>query len=307
MRATSNRCRRCLRTTVWICFFECLFIAVFKTVIGLTSGSKAMLGSALYSLTDLVSAFLLLVGLKVSARPADSSHPYGHGKVEHVVSLLIGLIVLAGAVGLALFSALSLYHIDMTALPHWIGIWASLACICLSEIVYRLVICAGTHAHSPALTAQVKHMQIDMISSYAVIIAILAAEAGFRRADAIIAMLESVHVLFECSKMLSKSVSSLMDASVGRDRLDAVRAVVSENPNVIGVSGVKGTHSGRGINYDVELRLDGRRTIEECNETVRALEDALTREIADMEIVRIHYHPEVGDATFGGRSQGAVS
>ncbi|HUT25972.1 MAG TPA: cation transporter dimerization domain-containing protein, partial [Sumerlaeia bacterium] len=181
------------------------------------------------------------------------------------------------------------------------------ACICLSQIVYRLVVCAGSHAHSSALLAHAKHMWIDTTSGYAVIIAILAAEAGFRRADAIIAMLESIHVFFECSKMLGKSASSLMDASIATDQLDAVRAVVSRNPDVIRVSDVKGTHSGRGTNYDVELMLDGRRTIEECNATVRTLEDALTREIAEMEVVRIHYHPYVGDATSGARTEGAVS
>lgn len=290
MKTVAEKCRRCASTTVWICLVECLFVACFKVVIGLTSGSKAMLGSALYSLTDLMSAFLLIVSLKVSKRPPDRGHPYGHGKIEHLVSLFISLIVLVGTVALLLISTFSLYRVDMRPL-HWIGVWASLACLCLNNIVYRLVVCAGQESHSPAMLAHAKHVRLDSISNIAVIVAIVCAEAGFQQVDPVIAILEASHVLFESSKMIYKTINQLMDASVAQEHLEAVRGVVSQNPDVKAVRDIKGMHAGRGISLDIEILLDGRRRIADCNETVRALEESIRNHVVGVDNVRIHFHP----------------
>jgi len=285
-----------LRTTVWICFFECLFIALFKFVVGLTSGSKAMLGSALYSLTDLVSAFLLIVGLNVSGRPPDRGHPYGHGKVEHLVTLLISLIVLLGTVLLLLASTFSLYSVDLRPL-HWIGIWASLASLCLSHIVYRLVVCAGKQTHSAAMTAHAKHVRLDSVSNIAVIVAIGAAEIGFQQVDPLIAILEAIHILFECSKMMHKAINQLMDGAIGRERLVEARAIVADHPSVKAIKAIKGKHSGRGLSLDIEIMFDGRSRIGECKATVRALEEAIKRGMAGVDAVNIRYRPYSGADT----------
>lgn len=287
---TKNKCDRCAKTTVWICLFECLFIALFKVVIGLTGGSKAMLGSALYSLTDVVSAFLLIVSLRVSSRPPDAEHPYGYGKIEHLVSLLISLLVLLGTVAVLLVSTFSLFRMDLQPL-HWIGLWASLACLCLSQIVYRLVICAGKQSNSPAMITHAKHVRLDSISTIAVIVAILAAEVGFRQLDSIIAILEAVHILFECSKMMHRSINRLMDASIDEEYVGRIHTIVSQDPNVRDVTDIKGKHSGRGISLDIEILLDGRQKIGDCNETVRALKKAVRRDVSGVESVHIHYHP----------------
>jgi cation diffusion facilitator family transporter len=302
---SNNKCANCLRSTVWICFLECVLVAVFKVLVGFASGSKAMLGSALYSLTDLISSFLLLVSMKVFNRPADAKHPYGHGKIEHVISLLIGLIVLVGAGYLSLVSALSLYSANEMALPHWIGIWAALACLSLNHIVYRLVVCVAERTGSLALASHSKHIRLDSISSIAVIIAILAAEVGLRELDAIIAIVEGVHVFHECAKMMHKSIQNLMDANIGEDRIESIEAVIRGNPNVVGVRDVKGMHTGRGLRLDIELLLDGGQTIEECNETVGAIEATLKSKIARLSGVSIHYHPFQYEAEDGSAAGGA--
>lgn len=298
MASRSTKCARCAKTAVWICFFECLFIAIFKVVVGLTSGSKAMLGSALYSLTDLVSSLLLIVSFRVSSQPPDAGHPYGHGKIEYLASLLISLIVLVGTVALLLFSTLSLYDMNIQPL-HWIGVWASVACICLSHIVYRHVVCAGRRSHSPAMMAHAKHVRLDSISNIAVIVAIAAAEMGFQRVDAIIAILEAIHVLFECLKMMHRAITHLMDVSINEEHLDRIRAIVARDQNVKGVRGIKGKHSGRGISLDIDIWLEGRRKIEDCNATVRMLIESIRSDIAGVQSVNIEYHPYCDDEAVG--------
>ncbi len=290
MERIPEKCGHCAKTTVWICCFECLFILIFKVVIGLTSGSKAMLGSALYSLTDLVSSCLLIVTLGVSNQPPDGGHPYGHGKIEYLISLLISLIVLVGTVALLLISTFSLYQVDIQPL-HWIGVWASLACLCLNHIVYRLVVCAGRQSHSPAMVAHAKHVRLDSLSNVAVIVAIVAAEAGFREVDPVIAILEAIHVLFESSRMLHQAINRLMDASIDGAHLDNIRAIVAQEPNVKDVRDIRGKHSGRGISLDIEILLDGHSKIGDCNATVRTLEEFIRSEVVGVDSIRIHYRP----------------
>ncbi len=119
----------------------------------------------------------------------------------------------------------------------------------------------------------------------------LAAEAGFPQLDPIIAILEALHILYECSKMMHRSANGLMDASIGDVRLDKVRTVVARDPNVKLIRDVRGKHSGRGINLDIEVLLDGQLKIDQCNTTVKAIEDALRSDMVGVHDVNIHYHP----------------
>lgn len=257
-----------------------------------------MLGSALYSLSDLVSAFLLIVSFRVAGRSPDASHPYGHGKIEYLVTLLISLIVMIGTVGLIIVSTFSLYSLDMARL-HWIGIWASVACISLSHIVYRMVLCAGKQANSSAMIAHSKHIALDSLSNVAVIVAIIAAEVGFTKVDPIIAIIESVHILYECSRMMHRSINQLMDTSIDAGVLERIHTIVSGNPRVRRLTDIKGKHSGRGVSVDIEILLDGSRRINECNAIVKDLKRSIRNEMDGLDGVYIHYHPYTGSEEVG--------
>jgi cation diffusion facilitator family transporter len=224
----------------------------------------------------------------VSKKPADDGHPYGHGKVEYLASLCISFIVLGGTIALILVSTFSLYHVDMSPL-HWIGVWASLACICLSEIVSRLMSCCAKHSKSPAMAAHVKHMNIDTISDFAVIIAIVADEAGFPMLDPIIAIVEGVHILYECSKMINRSVGQLMDRSMSDDTLEQVRTIITQNPQIRSITDLKSRHSGYGVILDVGVALDGSQTVGEARAICAELERILLSTVDNVNSIHIHY------------------
>jgi len=285
------QCQRCLKTTIWASFYAALFLTFFKTMVGFSGGSRAMLGSALYSFTDLLSATLVIVGSRISPRPADKDHPYGHGKVEHVISLGIGLIIAISTVSLIALSTLTLWRIDATALPHWIAIWSSLACFFLSMIVYRLVRCAAEQSNSPALEAHAHHVFTDSTSNLVVIVAVLVGEAGFKEADSIIAILEGLQILYECVGMIRAACGHLMDKALPVVQTGAVREFLLRNPAVLDVGDIKGKHVGRGISYDVEVIFEGERSISECNAIVRELERSMAGQVAHLHSVFIHYHP----------------
>ena len=289
------KCIRCAKTTVWICFFECAFVFVYKAIIGLTCGSKAMLGSSLYSLTDLVSSLLLLVSIRVSSKPPDSGHPYGHGKVEYIVSSAISMIILLGTLLLIGFSTASLYQVYIAPPPHWIGIWASIACISIAQIVYRMTLCVAKSSNSPAIMSHAKHMRLDTLSNVAVIIAIVAAEAGLSELDAVIAILESVHILYESAKMLYRSAGPLMDKSVDGDIMTQVREIVASSPNVKRITTIKGISAGRKLNLDIELFLDAQLTIRQCNALAQSVVHTLSRTIPHLGAIHIYYRPFIDE------------
>ena len=110
-----------------------------------------------------------------------------------------------------------------------------------------------------------------------------AAEAGLDRVDPVIALLESVHVHSECAKIMLREVSQLMDVAIGGGHLQQVRDIVSGNPDVREVGDVKGRHSGRGISLDIEVKLDGRRTVRESYATVREVQALIRDSIAQVQ------------------------
>jgi len=154
--------------------------------------------------------------------------------------------------------------------------------------------CAAKQANSPAMSSHAHHVHTDAYSNLCVVLAILIGEAGFKEADAIIAILEGMQILYECVNMMRKSFGHLMDAALAVSQVETIRALLAENPAVIRVDDIKGKHVGRGLSLDIEILLDGRRTIAECSATVRELERSLRRRIAHLQGVLIHYQPVPG-------------
>ncbi|MBI4669155.1 MAG: cation diffusion facilitator family transporter [Elusimicrobia bacterium] len=166
--ADNDKCVRCAYRLTWFGLWDSLFLALFKGVVGVTTHSRALTISAVYSIHDIISAVAILFGMKAAESPADEEHPYGHGAMENVVSLLTGLFIFAATVFL-LGEALWAIVYKRYPQPHWTALVAALIAALVEETIYRYNICAWRHINSPAILTHARHHRADAISSLVVV------------------------------------------------------------------------------------------------------------------------------------------
>jgi len=143
-------------------------LLTFKFVAGIAGHSSAMIADAVHSLSDFITDILVLVFVRISAKPQDKSHDYGHGKFETIATFFIGLALIAAATGIIVSSAVKIADwAGGTQLepPRWLALWAALLSIACKEGLYQYTVVRGKSLSSTALVANAWHHRSDAISS----------------------------------------------------------------------------------------------------------------------------------------------
>jgi len=284
----NEKCVRCAYNLTWFGLWDSLFLAAFKGVIGLTMHSRALTISAVYSLHDIISALTILFGMKVAETPADAEHPYGHGGMEHVVSLLTGLIILVATLFL-LGDAIWAIMYEEYPQPHWTALAAAMIAALVEETIYRYNICAHRHINSPAILTHAHHHRADAISSVVVIVAILGAKAGYHILDPLAAILEGLHLLILSGEILYSSSLGLLDRSPEETQLTLIREVAARAAGPGAMRSVKGRQVGRGLWLDLHLKLPETLTMSQAQQISESVRSALRRNIKYVDNVNIIY------------------
>ena len=272
---SQEKCLKCVTTISWIGLADSLFLAMFKGIIGILTGSRALTASALYSLNDVISGVAVLIGLRISSKPADKNHPYGHGKAEYMVAVFTSILIM-GATVFLLGDSFRIIFRDEHSPVSGVALVAALVSIVANEVIYRYNICGVKHINSPALVAHAKHHRADAISSVAVAVAIGASVLGYHFLDAIVAVFEAGHLLLVSAEILHKGSSGLMDCAIKESDVSSIREVVSAMSDVKEVKDIKTRQIGRNVWVDLYVSLPSNKTIME----VDSISDEIRQRIA---------------------------
>lgn len=273
-----QKCARCVTRISWIGLGDSILLGTFKGVIGILTGSRALTASALYSLNDVISGVAVLIGLRISARPPDKEHPYGHGRVEHIVCVFTSIVIL-GVVVFLIADSVRLILKGEHAPPHWVALVAAVVSVVANEVIYRYNMCAVRHTNSPALLAHAKHHRADAVSSLAVVVAIVGGAMGYRFLDTLVALFEAGHLLCVSAEILHQGASGLIDRAIDESDVSSIRRLVSGMPDVTQVKDIKTRQAGRDVWIDLYVRVPGNKTIAEvhaiCGRIRQSIEHAI--------------------------------
>ncbi len=260
------RCGRCANISIGLAIAEALIFIVLKVALGLSCGSRALVAASLYSMQDLISSVVAAIGTRISARPADGDHPYGHGKVEYLVVALMSLMILLGIIALAITSLASFFGDVATAEPPtMLALWVALVCGVACWLLSKRQECAGTRLNSPALRSLAAHMHSDCIASAAVVVSVIGARMGYPALDHIVAIVEAVHVVFVSGRMLGSAISGLMDTAADPNLIEKLKRVIGEVKNVTRVCHAAVRWSGQTLMAQIEVEVPGRMPVPEAD------------------------------------------
>jgi cation diffusion facilitator family transporter len=153
-----------VRKVTWVGLLANLFLAGFKLIAGISGRSQALVADAIHSLTDLTTDIAVIAGSHYWSRPPDDDHPYGHKRLETLVTVFIGVVLVAAGIGIG-WKAISTLQQKHASPPGWIAVVAAFISIICKEIIYRWTAITGKRVKSPALAANAWHHRTDALSS----------------------------------------------------------------------------------------------------------------------------------------------
>ena len=256
------------------------------------TGSVALLSDALESTVNVATAVAALLAIRVAAKPADKDHPYGHHKAEFFSAVLEGVMIIVAAL-LILREAWHGFQNPKILDAPLEGLLINLAASAINGWWCWVLISRGKALRSPALAADGHHLLTDVISSVGVVIGVgLAVVTGWAVLDPALAALVAVNILWSGWKVMTSSLSGLMDEAVSPDTLEEIRSTISDTATgAIEAHDLRTRHAGPRTFIDFHLVVDGQTTVDAAHEICDRIEQALKKALPDAQVT-IHVEPE---------------
>ena len=282
-----EKCRKCANRVMWFGLVGNVFLCVFKAVVGVLSGSFALIADALHSGADVLVSTVAIITIHLAKKPADKTHPYGHGKVEFVGGVFVGIILLVGAAFIVVSAIGHLFKSVQQPPPHFIALAAAAISIAVNESLYRWIICAARKVNSAALEAEAWDNRSDAISSFPVFLGVLGAQFGFRSLDPLAALFVGVLVGKIAFELLTKNIHGLMDIPLHSMEIKRIKELVIATTGVRGIGYLRTRGMGRHYMADMQILVGTRTTVQKSNSIATEIRDVLQREIKYLEDITI--------------------
>ena len=297
MNSVTPREKEITRVT-WIGSIVNFVLVVLKFVAGIVGHSAAMVADAVHSLSDFVTDIIVIVFVRISGKPEDESHDYGHGKYETLATAIIGLILLFVGVGILYNGAKSVMEAlggKALGVP---GIWALVvagASILLKELLYRYTIYKNRRLESQALVANAWHHRSDALSSIGTFIGIGGAIIlgdRWRILDPIAAIVVSIFIMKVAIELLKPCVDELLERSLPADTEADIMKVILSFDEVSAPHHLRTRRIGNHIAIEVHIRMRGDMTLHDAHLVTQNIESALKQKFGDKTHIGIHMEPE---------------
>jgi len=268
-----------------------IVLSVAKFAVGLLCSSQALVADAVHSVSDLVTDIAVVLGVRFWTAPADEEHPYGHGKIEALVSLFIAAALVALAYELAANAVLTLVRGEATV-PMMPAFFLAVASIVSKEWLFRWTRRVAKAVHSTALEANAWHHRSDAFSSVPVAIAVAVAHffPSLVWVDAVGAVLLSFFILYAAWEIGKPAVQELTDAGIDNKAKD-VEAFARKIPGVIDVHKARARRYGSAFAVDLHVHVNAKLSVVEGHTIGHRVHDALLASDLSVADVVVHVEP----------------
>ena len=284
--------KREIKKVTWIGFFVNLILSLIKFAVGILGYSQAIVADAVHSVSDMVTDAAVLIGVKYWSAPPDKDHPYGHWRIETIITGFIGIGLAAVAVGIG-YNAIATLKDHCMESPKWIAIIGALVSIIVKELLYHWNVKVGRKVKSSALVANAWHHRSDALSSLLALIAvgISVIKPQWAFVDHIGAIVVSFIILKVSWDIVFPALKKLSDSGVSAKDMEQIRSIA------LRVSGVKDAHAirtrdaGHGIFVDMHVLVDGDISVSKGHSIAEKVRDEIINKGPDVLDVIVHIEP----------------
>lgn len=291
-----TRERKIFRVTLMGSLVNVLLLVV-KFLAGIFGHSAALIADAVHSLSDFLTDIVVLVFVKISGKPEDRNHEYGHGKYETLATAIIGLSLLAVAVAICYDGACEIYRAvigNPPPRPSFIAFAAAILSIVLKEWTYRFTVKVGKTTGSQAVVANAWHHRSDALSSIGTAIGVggaLFLGAKWTVLDPIAAVIVSFLIAATALKLLKQTLDELLERSLPEEMEEEIKSIVSEEPDVCEIHHLRTRRIGNRISMTMHVRLPGDISLYSAHEHASNIERKLRERFGSGTYIGLHIEP----------------
>ncbi|MDE6018928.1 MAG: cation diffusion facilitator family transporter [Muribaculaceae bacterium] len=284
------------RKVTWVGFWTNALLSLFKIISGVVGRSSAMIADGIHSASDLITDVAVLIVIGVSRKKADSSHSYGHGKIETFVTFLISLLLAAVGIGILVDGvkrAIDFFEGGEIPEPTWIALIMAIISILVKEWLFRYTRGAARKISSSAMEANAWHHRSDAFSSLATLAGISGAMflgPKWRFLDPVAAVFVSILIIVMASKMASSSVKELLEASLPEKEAERIKEIIRSTPGVKDFHRFRSRSNGNTKIVDLHIKLDPDISLKKAHDIATKVENDIKKEF-DPIVVNIHMEP----------------
>lgn len=272
-------------------------LLVFKFMAGILGGSAAMIADAVHSLSDFLTDIVVVLFVKISSKPEDKDHDYGHGKYETLATSLIGVALLC--VGLYIlyngsYRTWAAFNGAPIEQPGIVALWAALFSIVMKEWTYRFTAKVGKEVQSQAVVANAWHHRSDALSSIGAAVGIGGAiflGKDWAVLDPIAAVVVSIFIIRTAAMLVSGALDELLEKSLPDEEEQQIEEIVYSEPEVSGIHHLCTRRIGDHIAIEMHLRMPGEITLNESHAHATNIERKLRSHFGERTHINIHVEP----------------
>lgn len=293
----SNRENEIFRVT-WIGSLVNFLLLVLKFVVSIIGHSAAMAADAVHSLSDFITDIIVIVFVRISGKPEDKGHNYGHGKYETLATAIIGLILLFVGVGIMYNGAMSVIDTingKPLSAPSKLALFVAALSIISKEILYRYTIHKGKTLNSQAIIANAWHHRSDAFSSIGTFIGIggaICLGERWRILDPLAAMIVSIFIIKVSIQLVKPCIDELLERSLPTEVEDKILEIIQSTPNVSSPHHLRTRRIGNHLAIEVHIRMDGNITLAEAHLVANTIEQRIKDEFGADTHIGIHMEPK---------------
>lgn len=274
-----------------------MLLLLFKFIAGFVGNSSAMIADAVHSLSDFITDIIVLVFVRISNKPQDKTHDYGHGKYETLATAIIGAVLFFVGLGIMWNAGSSIWTVikgGSLESPGVVALVAALVSIVVKEILYRYTVACGKRCESKAVVANAWHHRSDALSSIGTAIGIGGAIIlgdKWRVLDPIAAFVVSIFIIKVSVELLVPCLDELLEKSLPEDTEKEIEDIILSFPGVSQPHNLRTRRIGNSCAIEVHIRMDGDMTVSSSHAITVAIEKKLKEMLGQHIYVNIHVEP----------------
>jgi cation diffusion facilitator family transporter len=270
-------------------------LAILKTSVGIIGHSPALLADGINSTSDVAYGVVVNIFMRLSGKPADDEHPYGHDRLESIAAVVVGAFVITTAISIFWASINNVYELwsgasDFTGaspLALWIALFTVLLKIWLSLWTFRI----GRQTNNNVLMALAADHRNDIFSALAATIGIIFGQLGFLWVDPLAGGIVAIIILFTGIEIIRESAADLMNTLPGKKLTEEIRSKLDELDEVLDVEEIHGHRFGLYMVVNITIGVSPDLTVSEGDRIATRVEKLLVEGIDSIRRVFVHYHP----------------
>lgn len=274
-----------------------LILSVFKALAGILAHSQAMVSDAVHSASDVFSSIIVIIGVKLSAKDSDEAHPYGHERFECVAAIVLSIILLITGIfiGMEALESITGGSYENLTVPGMLALFAAIISIVTKEAMYWYTRAYAKRYDSGALMADAWHHRSDAFSSIGALIGIVGARLGFPVLDCIASLVICIFIMKAAYDIFKDAIDKMVDHSCDEETEAALHQCAAVQEGVLNVDLLQTRVFGNKIYVDLEISVDGNKTLFEGHAVAEEVHDAIERQFPKVKHIMVHVNPMMNE------------